>query len=127
QLFAKYVLEKLKRKSGARVREIIKGNGLIGAKISAGKIVQVTSVNDAATIDLILQSQPDLIIVNSTRILSKQLLRALRCPVVNIHGGIMPHYRGLAGSYWALANGEPDKCGSTIHLIDEGIDTGAIL
>jgi len=127
QLFQKYMVEKLKKKSGARVREIIKENRLNGAKIPADKSVFVPSVNDATTIDLIAQLHPDLIIVNGTRILSKKLLRSLHCPIVNIHGGITPQYRGLAGSYWALANGEPDRCGSTIHLIDEGVDTGAIL
>jgi folate-dependent phosphoribosylglycinamide formyltransferase PurN len=127
RLFATYIVGKLKKKSGARVREIIKQTGLNGAKIPAGEIEYVPSVNASGTIELIVQLHPDLIIVNGTRILSKKFLSAITCPIVNIHGGITPQYRGLAGSYWALANGELDKCGSTIHLVDEGVDTGAIL
>jgi methionyl-tRNA formyltransferase len=47
--------------------------------------------------------------------------------MLNLHMGITPRYRGVHGGYWALADGRPDLAGTTVHLVDEGIDTGGIL
>jgi methionyl-tRNA formyltransferase len=44
----------------------------------------------------------------------------------NIHNGPLPKYRGMNPVNWALKNNEL-KHGITLHLIDEGIDTGEIL
>lgn len=46
---------------------------------------------------------------------------------MNLHSGITPKYRGQAGGYWALAKGDPDHAGVTIHLVDAGVDTGDVL
>ena len=54
-------------------------------------------------------------------------LGSLGCPVVNVHAGITPRYRGVHGGYWALAERHPEWVGTTVHLVDPGIDTGAIL
>jgi len=70
---------------------------------------------------------PDLIIVNGTRIISKHILENINAPFINIHAGITPKYRGSHGGYWAIANNDKKSCGVTIHLIDAGIDTGNIL
>ena len=48
-------------------------------------------------------------------------------PFVNVHAGITPLYRGVHGGYWALASGDRGNCGVTVHLVDEGVDTGGIL
>lgn len=47
------------------------------------------------------------------------------CPIVNLHIGYLPYNRGAHPNYWSHAEGTPP--GVTIHLIDEGIDTGPIL
>ena len=44
----------------------------------------------------------------------------------NVHASLLPQYRGAAPINWALINGEK-KTGVTSFLIDEQIDTGAIL
>jgi len=41
--------------------------------------------------------------------------------------GITPKYRGVHGGYWALVNKDRANCGVTVHLIDQGIDTGGVL
>ena len=46
--------------------------------------------------------------------------------VINIHPGWLPSYRGSLSYFWALKNGE-DKAGVSIHWMDEGLDTGAII
>ena len=59
--------------------------------------------------------------------LRRPLLEACACPVVNYHSGVNPAYRGINGGYFALANGEPENFGVTLHLVDLGVDTGPIL
>ena len=45
---------------------------------------------------------------------------------VNVHGSLLPKYRGAAPVQWAVINGEA-KTGITTMLMDEGMDTGAML
>ena len=44
-----------------------------------------------------------------------------------MHMGIAPEYRGSAPNFWALYDRRPELVGATIHLLDEGSDTGPIL
>lgn len=44
---------------------------------------------------------------------------------INMHGALLPEYRGLHGGTWAIINGEK-KHGYTIHKVDGGIDSGPI-
>ena len=55
------------------------------------------------------------------------MLASAGCPVLNMHAGITPRYRGVHGGYWALAEHHPEWVGTTVHLVDPGIDTGGIL
>jgi methionyl-tRNA formyltransferase len=70
---------------------------------------------------------PDVVVLAGTRILGKRILSSVPCPIVNIHAGITPLYRGVHGAYWALVDRRPDLCGVTVHRVDEGIDTGNVL
>jgi len=63
----------------------------------------------------------------STRLMTGQMLDALTVPVLNLHAGINPAYRGQMGGYWALISGDEHNFGATIHLVDAGTDTGATL
>ena len=45
---------------------------------------------------------------------------------VNLHGSLLPRWRGNSPVTWALINGD-DVAGATVHYIDEGMDTGDIL
>jgi hypothetical protein len=87
----------------------------------------VPSVNDPATVELLRQLDPAIVVVNGTRIITRDVLGSIGCPVVNLHTGITPGYRGVHGGYWALAEGRPDLAGTTIHVVDPGIDTGDVL
>lgn len=71
--------------------------------------------------------RPLVVVINGTRILTRETLTAFRIPVLNVHAGITPKYRGVHGAYWALANKDREHCGVTVHLVDEGVDTGGIL
>jgi folate-dependent phosphoribosylglycinamide formyltransferase PurN len=62
---------------------------------------------------------PDLVIVNGTRIISKKVLSSINSKFVNIHVGITPKYRGVHGTYWALVNNDVENSGVTVHFVDE--------
>jgi folate-dependent phosphoribosylglycinamide formyltransferase PurN len=87
----------------------------------------VPSVNDDETVALLSSLNPAVVVVHGTRIIARRVLRSLACPVINMHAGITLRYRGVHGGYWALAEQHPEWVGTTVHLVDPGIDTGGIL
>lgn len=89
--------------------------------------ILVGAVNDEGTIALLGQASPTVVVVHGTRIISRAVLGAIGVPVLNVHAGVTPRYRGVHGGYWALREGRPDLAGSTVHLVDPGVDTGGIL
>ena len=113
------------RKLSTRRIEQIQADFGISTGPTAGPAV--SSVNSREAIDLIKTLNPACIVLAGTRILSEEFLRSFRCPIVNIHAGITPLYRGVHGAYWALAEKRPELCGVSVHLVDAGIDTGQIL
>lgn len=69
----------------------------------------------------------DLFLVNSySMILHEDLLSIPRHGAINVHGSLLPKYRGANVLNWVLINGEI-KTGVTIHYVDRGIDTGDII
>ncbi len=88
---------------------------------------RVPSVNDDETISLLASLHPTAVVVHGTRIIAQRVLQSVACPVLNMHAGITLRYRGVHGGYWALAEDHPEWIGTTVHLVDPGIDTGGIL
>jgi methionyl-tRNA formyltransferase len=84
-------------------------------------------VNGDDCLKLLQKIDPDVIVVNGTRIISKRVLTSTRSIFINTHAGITPQYRGVFGAYWALVSNDAINCGVTIHQVDAGIDTGAII
>lgn len=66
------------------------------------------------------------VVVAYGQILPPRVLEMPRFGCVNVHGSLLPKYRGAAPIQWAIANGET-VTGVTTMLMDAGIDTGAIL
>jgi methionyl-tRNA formyltransferase len=60
------------------------------------------------------------------RILPEPLLNMPPMGTINVHGSLLPKYRGAAPVQWAILNGETEA-GITIMQMDEGLDTGDIL
>jgi methionyl-tRNA formyltransferase len=89
--------------------------------------VRVGSVNDEETRQVLAALSPSVVVVVGTRIIGPSTLASVDAPFVNLHTGITPRYRGVHGGYWALVEGRPDLVGSTVHLVDRGIDTGLVL
>lgn len=91
------------------------------------KIIDISNPNSIEFQNLINTLKPNVIFLSGCRILSAEILGKIEVPVLNYHAGINPKYRGMFGGYWARRNGDLDLYGTTIHLVDEGVDTGAIL
>jgi len=90
-------------------------------------VLQPESIRTEEFFETIRAFQPDLMVVIAYgKILPGRLLRLPRLGTVNVHGSLLPKYRGAAPVQRALINGEAET-GVTIMQMDEGIDTGDIL
>jgi folate-dependent phosphoribosylglycinamide formyltransferase PurN len=125
--FRSLVVPVLARKSEQRIREICAEHGLDRTPVPERLVQRVPSVNSDELRHKLRESAPQLVVVNGTRIISKETLSVVSAPFVNTHAGITPLYRGVHGGYWALAENDRANCGVTVHLVDTGIDTGGIL
>lgn len=110
-----------------RVDRIIAAHGLEPSPSRRLAVHRVGSVDAPQTRALLARLAPEVVAVYGTRVLSQETLAAVSAPFINYHAGITPAYRGQTPAYWALAQGEPDNAGVTIHLVDKGVDTGAVL
>jgi folate-dependent phosphoribosylglycinamide formyltransferase PurN len=124
-LFVTLALPVLRRRGRRRIATIVSEAGLDASPYPVQH--RVSSVNGPETIELLRAGHPDVVVVNGTRVIKAAVLDAITCPIVNTHAGITPAYRGVHGGYWALAEGNPDQVGTTVHLVDPGIDTGGVL
>ena len=126
-LFQIIIVFFLKLFSKSRIEELKQEFKLEKNDIPSKKLINLNSVNSKECLNILKEIKPDLIIVNGTRIISNNLLNNVSALFINIHVGITPEYRGVHGAYWALVNNDAENCGVTVHKIDEGIDTGAII
>jgi folate-dependent phosphoribosylglycinamide formyltransferase PurN len=102
-------------------------HGLSTEKVPPGVRHAVKSVNSRTCVSLVNDADPDVVLVNGTRIISARMIEKIQAPMINTHAGITPQYRGVHGGYWALASGKREDCGVTVHRIDPGVDTGEVL
>ena len=76
---------------------------------------------------ILFEAQPDVIVVVAYgKILPLEILQTPKMGCVNVHGSLLPKYRGAAPIQFAVINGD-EKTGVTTMLMDEGMDTGDIL
>ena len=90
-------------------------------------VLQPTAIKTDAFQQEIAAFAPDLIVVCAYgRSLPGPLLRLPPLGTINVHGSLLPKYRGAAPIQWAIIRGETET-GITIMQMDEGLDTGDIL
>lgn len=111
----------------ARVAEIVRQSALRIHLDPTCPVHDIRSVNSAACREALARLAPQVIVVSGTRLISRDTLDAINVPILNVHMGWNPGYRGQAGGYWAVAEGDTQHAGVTIHLVDSGVDTGPIL
>ncbi len=127
-LFMKGIIPLLKFESRKRTKELENSYDFeIESVMDCENKFLPTTINDSEVIQHVKEINPDLIIVNGTRIIKKKIIEEVGVSMINMHVGITPKYRGVHGGYWALANNDAENCGVTAHLIDPGIDTGGII
>jgi methionyl-tRNA formyltransferase len=90
-------------------------------------VYQPKSLRNDEAMELIKEIAPDCIVVAAYgKILPKEIIEYPRYGCINIHGSLLPKYRGAAPIQWAVINGEKET-GVTIMQMDVGLDTGDIL
>ena len=113
--------------SRRRITQILKQHDLEPTWPEGCERIAVPSVNSPECLAALDRLDPRVILLLGTRIIDRQTLAAIKAPLINYHAGITPKYRGIHGGYWAKAEGDLDNFGVTVHLVDPGIDTGAVL
>ena len=90
-------------------------------------VYQPSSMRTQEAYDRLAQENADAIIVVAYgKILPKPILDLTPGGCINVHGSLLPRYRGAAPVQWAVINGDAEA-GVTTMLLDEGVDTGAML
>lgn len=78
-------------------------------------------------VEQLKQLNPDaMVVVGYGQIIPQSIIDIPRHGIINVHGSLLPKYRGAAPIQWAIANGE-SVTGVTTMRIDAGLDTGDML
>ena len=117
----------LMRRGRAQIRAICQSKGLETVEPISSVVQKIDSVNSDSFRQRLIEINPDIIVVNGTRIIGKKTLGSTKATIINTHQGITPAYRGAHGAYWAIYQNDIENGGVTVHLVDEGIDTGNII
>lgn len=98
------------------------------AEQSSRPLWVLNQINNAQEYEQLAAFGPDLIIsIRYGVILREAVLSIPRTGVLNLHSGLLPDYRGVMASFWAMLNAA-ESLGTTLHFIDDStIDTGRIL
>ncbi len=97
------------------------------AELSASPLLQYyefASLHDESFLDFLDQQKFALGIQGGTGILKANVFQKFSIAMLNFHPGDLPAYRGCSAPEWQLSDNKPVI--STCHVIDTGIDTGAI-
>jgi len=87
----------------------------------------IGDVNSEESLELIRSFQPDLLIsIAGNQIFKKKLIEIGPKGCINLHTALLPKYRGLMPTFWALKNKE-DSIGVSVFFVDEGVDSGSII
>ena len=90
-------------------------------------VFQPDKMRDGRALSILQQLQPDiLVVVAYGRILPDELLALPRYGAVNVHGSLLPKYRGAAPIQWAVLNGDKTTGVSTMYLAHD-MDAGDII
>ncbi len=141
-LFAVPTLEKLLAHPEIEVMAVVtqpdkrrgRGNKLIPSPVKSVALTHNIPVwqprrvkKNAETLNLLRQANADVfVVVAYGQILSAEILDMPKLGCVNVHGSILPKYRGAAPIQWSIYHGEAET-GNTTMLMDVGMDTGPML
>ncbi len=87
----------------------------------------INNVNDPSFVEHIKKINPDLMIsFSAPQVIKEPLLSYSKHGIINVHGSLLPDYRGLMPSFWYLHNDE-ETGGATVHYMSKHIDDGSII
>ncbi len=90
-------------------------------------VFQPTKMKDGTALEMMKSLSPDLVVVAAYgRILPKDLLDVPPLGCINVHGSLLPKYRGAAPIQWSVINGDK-VTGVTTMYMAEGMDTGDMI
>lgn len=106
-------------------------NGECSIKSAAKKLKVdykvVKNLNSEEYVKHVKKQNPDLIISYSApQVIKPELLNIPDYGIINVHGALLPNYRGLLPSFWYLYN-EEKIGGATVHFMSSDIDDGDII
>lgn len=91
------------------------------------KIYQPEKIKDEDFVKVLKDLNADLfVVVAYGQLLSEQVLNIPKYGCINVHGSLLPKYRGAAPIQWAIINGE-EKTGVTIQYMEKGLDSGDMI
>lgn len=89
-------------------------------------VLQPEKLSDVEFQQKLIDLNADIFVVVAFRMLPKAVWQIPKNGTFNLHASLLPAYRGAAPIHWSIINGETET-GLTTFLIDEEIDTGAII
>jgi methionyl-tRNA formyltransferase len=90
------------------------------------KCLQPESMKDEEFINSLAQLNADLFVIVAFKILPRSVFTLPKFGSFNLHGSLLPKYRGAAPIHWAIINGEK-KTGVTTFFLDDKVDTGNMI
>lgn len=122
--FLRYCLKYIKSK--ILVRKFLIRNVLKKYNINEIKLPK-KNINAKGSLNTLKGLKPDLIIsIAANQIFKRNLLNLPRYGCLNLHSALLPKYKGLMPTFWALNNNESEM-GVSVFFMDEGIDTGKVI
>jgi len=88
---------------------------------------KTTDVNSDHFAGWLKRQNADLLCVAGGPILKDSVLQIPKRGAINMHSSILPAFRGTQAEFWQVYHDAYETAGITIHKIDTGVDTGAIL
>ncbi len=89
-------------------------------------VLQPEKLKDEDFAPQLKQYEPDIMVVIAFRILPARVFNISKIATFNIHGSLLPKFRGAAPINWAILNGEKES-GLTSFVLKEKVDTGDML
>jgi hypothetical protein len=90
-------------------------------------VLVVPDINDHRVVELVQRADADVCVIACTTRLLPETIKRIAIPIINIHGGHLPDFRGCHCFFTAISDRRFDAIGSTLHFVDAGLDTGDII
>ena len=88
--------------------------------------ITTKNINHNENLNFAKELKPGIIFICGTTIL-KQAWLAMDIPIINVHTGIIPRYRGRFCWFWPIVENQPDLLGVSCHQVQSKVDSGKIV